>query len=666
MMPRFLIAASCLVLSGAFALAQPRRLSDFRQVVIPDAPQAVQKAAAEELAAYASRISGQKLPILPASKYDAKAAGPSFFLGSAAAKACLALDLGAWKEEEYLLRSVPEGLVLAGDDSDGDAWSGVTRAGTMLAVFTLLDDHLGCRWFWPGPFGEHVPAKPDAMVPALDVRAVPKLMIRSIGSGYSAYHTARFREDDRKWHRRNRLAWTRSAIFGHSWYDAFHLKTDDSFEAHPDWFALVKGKHQPPQMCTTHPEVLDRMVEHVLKGKSVIMHISPSDGGGFCQCNEQTKSAMHKQGNIPSCTSLDVPGLLSYDGKSPQLSDRIFTYANEIARRVREKNPAKGVGMFAYTYYNRPPRNIAKMEPNLYLSFVYQAFAFRDPAARAEWEQSVAGWKKLGAQLVMREGWGNHYALDLPWPHVDQILQSFARAYQLGFIAAYGEGSKAFATQAPNVWAITRMMWNPERDTTTLMEDYYREAYGPAAAEMQAFFETYNEALNQNWSKRHRLLDTTGLAYANLTSSWHLIYPREVVEKAEKHLKAAEAKASAGEYGDRVAFHRHGQKYTATMLEMLDCYRQLEEMGVRVGFVSAVKDRPLGVAARDKLLKRAFELGEERERLLLAHRDWAALDEGLLAFANDRGLRDWHGVVKKLLKIDKAPSVTKARLDALK
>ncbi len=136
-----------------------------------------------------------------------------------------------------------------------------------------------------------------------------------------------------------------------------------TFDEHPEWFALVNGKRRPPQMCTTHPEVLERMVDYVLAGKADIMNISPSDGGGFCECDR--------------CKALDVPGVLSYDRKTTQLSDRMFTYANEVARRVREKNPAKGCGMFAYTYYHKPPLKIAKLEPNLYLSFAFQCGAHR-------------------------------------------------------------------------------------------------------------------------------------------------------------------------------------------------------------------------------------------------------------------------------------------------
>jgi len=91
---------------------------------------------------------------------------------------------------------------------------------------------------------------------------------------------------------------------------------------------------------------------------------------------------------------------------------------------------------------------IKRLEPNLYISFVYQAASHRDPAALAQWRESVEGWKRLGAKLVVREGWGNHYPMDLPWLHYRQIMDNLAEAYRLGFIAAYGEGSPPLPHEA--------------------------------------------------------------------------------------------------------------------------------------------------------------------------------------------------------------------------
>ncbi len=660
-MQRILLCGALAAGASDFAAAQS--LAKFTHVVHPDTPLPVQQAAAEELAHYAGRLAGHPLVLTNAAAYRAEPGRLAFFVGAPAAATALGVDLGQWQPEEWLLKSVPQGLIVAGDDAPGNAWSGRTRAGTMLAAYTLLDDVLGVRWFWPGPFGEHVPTNSDARIPPLDRREKPAFSIRSLLMNYGNYHTAAYGEASRKWYRRNRLAWTRSAVFGHSWYDAFNLRTDKVFAEHPEWFALVNGKRHPPQMCTTHPEVIDRMVEHVLAGKSDIMHISPSDGGGFCECDEDTKSETHKRLGIPSCTSLDVPGVLAYDGKSPQLSDRIFTYANEVARRVREKNPDRGCGMFAYTFYNNPPLRIPKLEPNLYLSFVYQSAAFRDPQNYADWKKGVAGWHALGASMVVREGWGNHYALDLPYLHYEQIAANLAEAHRMGFVAAYGDGSKAFATQAPNYWALTRMLSDPTRDPATVMDDFWRDAYGPVAAEMQRFFEAYSHALDRNWAARRKIMDTTGVAYVNLVNSWHILLPTGTVDEAEACLAAAERKVPPGEYADRVAFHRLGQDYTRVLLGALDCYRRLAELGLTMEFFStAVPEPRTDEAEKARLLKTAYELGEQRERLLLAHRDWAALNEGLYAFANDRKNRQWHAAVKQALGIDNPSAITGATL----
>ena len=434
-------------------------LRDYRRVVVADDAMQVQRVAAEELASYAGRVVGRKIEVIALSKLDADAPGLTFYVGDGAAERALAKSPKPWKTEEWMLRTVSNGLVLAGHDGDGDPWDLKTPAGSMLAVYTLLEDRLGVRWFWPGEFGEHVPVNEEAALPVLDQRQQPGFELRKVQLGQSSfyhpkgspktersrfYHTPEFMEAKRKWMRRARLGEVKEAGFSHSWGTVFQVSKGETYRDHPEWFALVNGKRSKTHMCTTHPEVIARMVEHVLKSSGDIVSISPSDGSGFCECER--------------CRALDVPGLLAYDKKTPQLSDRIFTYANEVARRVREKNSAKGCGMFAYTFYNKPPVKLKTLAPNLYLSFVYQSAAHRDPENLREWRESVAGWKALGAKLMVREGWGNHYYHDLPFLHDRQIIANLAEASQLGFVGAYGESSKNFATMAPNFWAITHMM----------------------------------------------------------------------------------------------------------------------------------------------------------------------------------------------------------------
>jgi hypothetical protein len=181
---------------------------------------------------------------------------------------------------------------------------------------------------------------------------------------------------------------------------------------------------------------------------------------------------------------------------------------------------------------------------------------------------------------------------------------------------------------------------------------------------MEAFFETYDRALDDNWSKLDRHVDTTLIAYENLIGAWRRLIPEAAVNEAEEHLQEAERLAPPGEYADRIAFHRFGQQYTRVMLELLETYRRLAELGVKLDvFSTNVKTRRDAPEERANLLRRAFDLGEERERLLLVHRDWAGPDEGLYAYTNDAGLRRWHAQVKQLSNIDRPSAVTRGTLE---
>ncbi|HWL54669.1 MAG TPA: DUF4838 domain-containing protein [Chthoniobacteraceae bacterium] len=639
------IFALCLALQASLRAAQP--LAAFQQVVVAEDALPVTRFAAEELAQHAGRISGKPVEVITPSTYRQRKENLSFFVGSGAAQEALDLQLSPWKtDEEWMLKTIPQGLLLAGNDAPGSATSLRVAAGSQLAVYTLLDDYLGAKWFWPGPSGEHLPSRPDAVIPTLDRRESPTFIIRQYGVGYGAYHTPSFRKEVGKWQRRTRQGWVPRAWFGHSWAYAFKTEEDggDLLEKHPDWFALVEGKRRRPQMCTTHPEVIDRMVAFVLADtKNAITSISPNDGKGFCECER--------------CRALDDPERLSYDGQTPELSDRIFTYANEVARRVREKDPAKGVGIFAYTYYTTPPVRIKKLEPNLYLSFVHTSRDDLDPGHAAKWEKLISQWQERGARMILREGWGDHYLLDLPFLYPKQIHHAVRIAVRNGFVANYGEGSKAFSTQLPNTWVAVRMMWNPGQSLERLTDQLYASAYGPVADEMKAFFRTYENALKKNWPRRRMILPRPDVNYENLYNSWTRLFPREVVETAQAHLRQAEAKAPPGEYADRVAFHRIGQEYTRTMLELFGTYQALTDLGMTgLGFnpspeASATGWSDSGEESRQALLQRAYALGEKREALLLAHRDRAALDEGLYAFTNDKGYRQWHAAIKKALGI---------------
>lgn len=46
-----------------------------------------------------------------------------------------------------------------------------------------------------------------------------------------------------------------------------------------------------------------------------------------------------------------------------------------------------------------------------------------------------------------------------------------------------------WSTQGPLYYALVHLAWNPHTDVNALMDDYHQRTYGPAAADMKAYWE---------------------------------------------------------------------------------------------------------------------------------------------------------------------------------
>jgi hypothetical protein len=113
--------------------------------------------AAEELALFLKKITGAAFSIVK----EGEQAGPGIYVGHTRRAAKAGVDLAALGEEDWVLLTAGEDLILTG---------GRPR-GTLYAVYEFLDSKAGCRWIAPDI--EIVPANRDFAVPALDVRGRP-------------------------------------------------------------------------------------------------------------------------------------------------------------------------------------------------------------------------------------------------------------------------------------------------------------------------------------------------------------------------------------------------------------------------------------------------------------------------------------------------------------
>jgi len=144
------------------------------------------------------------------------------------------------------------------------------------------------------------------------------------------------------------------------------IPTAEHFATHPEWFPQIGGQRQPGgvdagQLCVTAPGLPDAFADAVnalLETNPTLEYvsISPNDGSKWCECEACLALDERLSGN--RLTELGLGGPRKYVG------DRVFWFANEVARRVAPRHPMVKLLCLAYINYAEPPRSVS-LAPNV-------------------------------------------------------------------------------------------------------------------------------------------------------------------------------------------------------------------------------------------------------------------------------------------------------------
>jgi hypothetical protein len=668
--PTFTLCAGFAILLMVFGCALPPsgalpkkseclNLSKGREFIVayPENALPVEKTAARELASHIEKMIGAKSVVLPEQRLTPGRSADAYVGRCEDVKAQkLGLNL---PREGYDIRLVDGKLFIVGDDESGSPFVGNKRTGTLFGVYDFLERDMGITWIWPGETGEDVPKSSSLLVPPFERRAAPKLIFRCLKFSAAYPEPKSFKLKLARWFKRMRLSNTTKTWYGHSWGRYVDKKTR---KEHPEWFALWNGKRQGPHYCTSNKEFRDFIARRCLedpknKGCSIVS-ISPNDGYGFCECAK--------------CRALDPPGT-DYSKSVPNLSNRHWAYANYVARKVAETKPDLGVGMIAYTAYQQPPSDIAKFADNLYTQLCYSQAYFIKPDKKRKFLSNLEKWGRKGLKFTMYEYWGMHYWLDLPYIFTSQLKESMPILHKAGLSGMKSEAAKNFATQGPNYYLGAHLMWDPEMDGEVVLKRFYA-AFGPAAKHVRRYYETFENSLLENQKKLR------SFGYLELINTWPELFPEKTLTEAGECLeKACGAVAGDPVLEKRLEIVEIGWKYTKLMVELLGIYRRLGRSGVPlwafgragiesefdfwkkktgmsampkswVDFCERHPDVPLEKTERLALLKRALELGNERERILEKYVELPTMSMGMYKYMKGRGYYQWHKVVKEEIR----------------
>jgi len=395
------------------------------------------------------------------------------------------------KDEGYRIDEKGERLFL---------WGGRTR-GVINAVYALLEEDLGCRWY------------------SNECTVIPRWQTLKFTPVLRTYRPALKIRDpfwyvafDSIWSLRNRTN-APSAKVPEEWggtvdYDGMFVHTfakllpeKEYFEKHPEYYMLDgQNTRNPHQLCTTNPVVIrivEEKVRKILKENphTEIISVSKNDGGGTCQCTR--------------CKSID-------DAEGSKMAS-LLVLVNTVARNIAKDYPNVLISTLAYGETSKVPKNM-RPEQNVAIRLCsdksgawWHPF---EPSEACEIGTLVKNWSAVCKRLYIWDYDINFSHYLAPMPNMDIIAQNI-RFYvdhnTEGIMLQGNYQSPGSERDWMRSWVAAKLLWEPSRNLSDLMEDFIYGYFGKAAPPIAEYNrllhkqkEIYKTELSGDWLMEHK------------------------------------------------------------------------------------------------------------------------------------------------------------------
>ena len=567
---------------------------------------------ARELRSFLIKVFGKKYTLTAYKNSDA----PGIYVGVPApgVKICYPA------EKEYcVLHSEKERLFIFGNDSK-------KLTGTDFAVSDFLQKYCGVRFLWPGKTGTVADRRaPVTIKEGTEIYAPPfDLRLTNSFTYGMAYLNAREKADLNAWlrhHKVGRSIYAVSSGFQHSFERM--LPRSQYGKSHPEYYSLVSperwvGQPKPLrptrrndpfysgtwQVCTSNPEVRRIFAEKVATPRDgKIRSISPNDGYGFCECE--------------NCLKQDR-GVEFFPNGQLKVTNRMYDFAEDIAKQVYKLNPNAKIGMFAYGAYDGVPKQKVSFPPNMYLSFCYLIYSM-DEQEQNELENTLRGLAATGAKIVGREYWGCHYTMNYPLNHSRKIDRNLKMLHKLKAAGIYGGAGNDFANRASDLYILARLSWDPTLNREALLKEFCDSAFGPKASpvmyEMFEKIETMTaEAFVRNKTEKGVNFKYYRKPYAESVRMLSHLYDEKFVSMCSKYLSRARKLALNAEQRARVDYIASGLAFTKVQTAALRAYQKLAAIGIDMPLTQPdAEEFPMNKATIAAIIQEANTASAKRE-----------------------------------------------------
>lgn len=352
---------------------------------------------------------------------------------------------------------------------------GGTGNGSIYGVVTLLEKYLGCNYWGENEYS--VPSLATIELKAIDMTDNPAFRYRQ-----SQCYAMKTDTVYKLW---NRLEEPNETFAANYWVHTFDKLLPSAVygEKHPEYYSYFNGKRHPgkaSQWCLTNPEVFEIVAARL----DSIFKANP---------DKHIISVSQNDGNYTNCVCDNCKAVDEYEGA---LSGNVIRFLNKLAARF----PDKEFSTLAYLYTMNPPKHVKPL-PNVNIMLCdidcKREVSLPENESGQAFMKAMKGWSAITNNIFVWDYGINFDGYLTPFPNF-HILKDNIKLFKdhhatMHFSQIAGSRGGDFAEL--RAYMVSKLMWNPEADSDSLMETFLNGYYKEAAPYIYQYIKVMEGAL---------------------------------------------------------------------------------------------------------------------------------------------------------------------------
>jgi hypothetical protein len=411
-------------------------------IVIPENANSYEKRAAEFLQYHLKEISGVELPIIQTNPPESE----HIIIISTNQEKLL--------DDGFEINTLENKLYINGGKGRG----------CIYGVSEILESFFGVKYYSP----DHVkiPETKNIILPSINIAGSSPNTYRNINGDFSKH------QDYKDFHRLHII----DDMFAKGYYvHTFQrlLPWAEYYHKHPEYYAYMNGKRIIDQLCLTNEDVFRIVIEKLreemeLQPDKKVWSVSQDDNFSYCQCEKCTK--IIEEEGIPA--------------------GPIIRFVNRIA----DEFPDKIISTLAYQYSRQAPRQ-TKPRENVQIMLctieLNRSEAITTDPSSVSFLKDLEDWGKISNHIYLWDYTVNFNHHVSPFPNL-HILQPNIRLFVKHKVNEHFQQSNTSSGHEFSElksYLIAKLLWNPEADIKTIIEEFTNGYYGPAAKWIRAYID---------------------------------------------------------------------------------------------------------------------------------------------------------------------------------